>query len=174
METTINYTFDIECWKKGYVQYSRAFRKTKNIAVTVVFGVLALLFLEQIIRDPEYGAGWLCMGVSLMMALINLLNPKMEKKRLFSSLENITGDKYALRIYEDKFTVETVSLGDGGDVSGIAPVEIMLSEKSLKVFEEEDYFGLFSKTFFAVVPKKELNVYEISALQDLANKISSK
>lgn len=80
-KTSFEFSFDKDVWLKGYEIYNRLYRKRKKIIYTAVFGVLAILFLQQIIMNPSYGVGWVCMAISLGVVAAVWLNPLFERKR---------------------------------------------------------------------------------------------
>lgn len=189
MDEKYNFEFshNSEYWLDGYSEYVKLFRRKKTIILTSAFGVLSLLFLQQVIMDSSYGMGWVCFAISVSMMLITLLSPVMEKKNIDrNALDVIKDDRYIFRIYDDKYSVETIlpesdkeyleTDKEGNEISypDIPPTVTPLSEKSLKVIEKEGYFGFFSKISYCVIPKADLSGEDIKALKELADKINNK
>lgn len=185
----LNFEFshNSEYWLDGYNEYYKLFQRKKTIILTVAFGVLSLLFLQQVIFDSSYGLGWVCLAISVSMMLITLLSPVFEKKNIErNALDVIKDDRYIFRIYDDRYSVETIipesdkkyleADKDGNEVPYpvIKPTVTPLSEKSLKAIEKDGYFGFFSKFSFCVIPKSDLGENETKALNELADKINNK
>lgn len=184
---SFEFSHSSEYWLDGYKEYVRIFRRKKTIILSIAFGVLSLLFLQQVVIDSSYGLGWMCLAISVSMMLMTLLSPVFERKNIGrDALSVIKDDRYIFRIFDDKYSVETIlpnsdneylDTDDDGNkipLPEISPTITPLSEKSLKVLEKDGYFGFFSKISYCVIPKADLKDEDIKILKELADKINNK
>lgn len=189
MNEKYNFEFshNSEYWLDGYKEYFKIFRKKKTVIISIAFGVLSLLFLQQVIIDSTYGLGWVCLAISAAMLLMTVLTPVFERKNIeINALKVIKDDRYIFRIFDDKYSVETIlpksdgeflDTDDNGnkiELPKIEPTITPLSEDSLKVIEKEGYFGFFSKVSYCVIPKADLKEEDIKALNELKDRINNK
>lgn len=166
---SIEYGHEKQCWLDGYDSYTRLFKRKRQIVFTVLFAVIAVLFVEQIVRDPQYGTGWFCLAICIFMLAVNLLTPHIEKKKIACALDNIKDDRYTITIYEDRFCVKTVPSGE--EAEQIPETVTLLSDKTLRAVEKQGYYGLFSKTTFCIIPRSGLSEDENEALGRLVKSI---
>lgn len=183
---SFKFSHNHDFWIEGYDTYIRLYRRKRQIVFTVLFVVLAAMFIEQIIVDPEYGMGWLCLGISLFIILVNWLNPVFERKHVIAALEEIKNDSYVFRLYEHNYSVETIlpqsdgeQISDGEDsddasYSKIPKTVTELDDKSLKAVEKEEYFGLFSAKTMCIIPKADLLPSDCEMVSQLVKKINNK
>ncbi len=163
----IEFTGDRECWLAGYREYIKAISKKRIIIDCVVFGILSLLFIQQIVLQPNYGVGWICLAISVFMIVLTFITPIRQIKSVEATLDDIDGRKYIFKIYADKYSIE-------GAVDGAEPDVASLADKSLKAYERDKYYLLFAKDAFCVIPKAELSEDDSKAVSELIEKISKK
>lgn len=154
------YGVDQECTLHAFDLYNKTFGRGKLVS-TILFSVLTIMFIEQIIREPDNGISWICLAVSLGMLCTPWFTKKMERKSVKSVMEDIANDKYVLTVNEEEFTVKTILPANENAEEEENKPEILesvwkLSDPTLKFTEQEKYFGILSKSCFYVVPKKDL------------------
>ena len=164
---TIEFSSERECWLAGYREYVKAISKKRIIIDCVVFGILSLLFIQQILIQPDYGMGWVCLAISVFKIVLSFIVPIRQIKSVEATLDDIDGRKYILKIYDDKYSVEGAADGAEPDVTSFA-------EKSLKTCDKDKYYLLFSKDSFCVIPKAKLSEADNRAVSELIVKISKK
>ncbi len=164
---TLEFTGDRECWLAGYREYVKSISKKRIIIDCVIFGILSLLFIQQIVIQPDYGVGWICLAISVFMIVMSFITPIRQIKSVEATLDDIDGRKYIFKIYDDKYSVEGIENSAEADVTS-------LTEKSLKAFNREKYYGLYSKNTFCVIPKACLSEADSRAVLELIEKISKK
>lgn len=162
---SFEFTGDRECWLAGYREYVKAISKKRIIIDCVVFGILSLLFIQQVAIKPDYGVGWICLAISVFMIVLTFITPLRQIKSVDATLDDIDGRKYILKIYDDKYSVE-------GAIDGAEPDVTSLAEKSLKAYDREKYYLIFAKDSFCVVPKADLSEADSKAVSELIEKIS--
>lgn len=164
---TFEFSSDRECWLAGYREYVKAISKKRIIIDCMVFGILSLLFIQQVVLQPDYGVGWICLAISVFMIAMSFITPIRQVKSVEATLDDIDGRKYIFKIYDDKYSVEGIQQEAEADVTS-------LTEKSLKAYDREKYFGLYSKDTFCVIPKASISEADSRAVSELIEKISKK
>lgn len=165
------YSVKPEEWLEGYDLYYKLYRRKGTYLKAALFVAALVLFAQQVWLDPFFTMGWICAAVCVgAIVCIVFLNPKMERKTTERALEMINGDKYELLLTEDKLTVSTVVPEGEEAPADVRPTVIDIRDKSVKIIETEKIIGLFSKEMSAVVPKSELNDYDIQTLKETVEK----
>ncbi len=163
---TLEFTCDRECWLAGYREYIKSISKKRIIIDCVIFGILSLLFIQQIVLQPDYGVGWICLAISVFMIVMSFITPIRQIKSVEATLDDIDGRKYIFKIYDDKYSVVGMQSAE--------PDVTSLAEKSLWACDREKYYGLYSKDTFCVIPKACLSEADLRAVSELIEKISKK
>lgn len=178
-KTSFEFSFDKDVWLKGYEIYNRLYRKRKKIIYTAVFGVLALLFLQQIIMNPSYGVGWVCMAISLGVVAAVWLNPLFERKKIEPALDALKDDKYSVSIYDNKYTVKTIlpesdneflEVDENGERIPLEPIpetSVSFEDKDFKAVITDELIGMFTANTQCIIPKKCLDEEKIKLIEDL-------
>lgn len=171
------YSIKKEEWLEGYDLYQKIFRQKFTYIKAAVFLIPLLLFIQQIWLDPYFKMGYVCIAVCIGAIVCIFLTPRMERKTHERALEAIKDDKYKLTVTEEAITVETILPDtdreylekdkDGNEIPlpEIRPTVIPLSERSLKLIESENVVGIFTKTVSIVIPRSELNDYDVETLK---------
>ncbi|MCD8005448.1 MAG: hypothetical protein LUF29_00510, partial [Oscillospiraceae bacterium] len=174
---TIEYGFDQESWLEGYDTYYKLYRRRRTIIFVALFLVLALLFVQQVVMDPSYGVGWMCLAICLAVAVVYALSPWYERKNVIKALPAIENDRYVMKIYPEKITIRTILPEDDSeylepDESGnlkpypeIPETVIDLTDKTLKTAETDKMFGIFTKYTQCIIPKKDVSEEELERLK---------
>ena len=159
--------------EEAFVTFQKKYILKSNILKTVAFGILALLFIYQIINAPDNFASWLCFVVCLAVIFIVWYNPIKIRKTLMQSLKPLEDDRYIFKLYENKFTIETVipqeeideAIKEGEEPVKIPPKVVDFSDTGLSVLEKENMFVIFlKKESIYVLPKRCMTENEIKQL----------
>lgn len=137
---SLEFTCDRECWLAGYREYIKSISKKRIIIDCIIFGILSLLFIQQIVLQPDYGVGWICLAISVFMIVMSFITPIRQIKSVETTLDDIDGRKYIFKIYDDKYSVAGMQSAE--------PDVTSLAEKSLWACDREKYYGLYSKNTF--------------------------
>lgn len=171
----LSVTYDIKNTEEeeAFVEFQKKFILKSNILKTVAFGILAILFIYQIVKAPDNFASWLCMVVCLAVIFIVWYNPIKIRKTLMQSLKPLEDDRYIFKLYENKFSIETVisqeeidqAIKDGEEPPNIPPRIVSFRDIGLSVYEKDNLFIIFlKKESIYVLPKRCLTENEIKQL----------
>ncbi len=159
--------------EEAFITFQKKYILKSNILKTVAFGILALLFIYQIVNAPDNFASWLCFVVCLAVIFIVWYNPIKIRKTLIQSLKPLEDDRYIFKLYENKFTIETVipqeeideAIKEGEEPVKIPPKVVDFSDTGLSVLEKENMFVIFlKKESIYVLPKRCMTESEIKQL----------
>ncbi len=159
------YTADKKDFLEGYDLYHKLYRQKAVYIKAAIFLIPLLLFIQQICMDPYFYMGYLCIIVCTAAIVCIILTPNMERRTTERALENISGRKYQFTLYEDRLTVERVYPEGEEPAAKIMSTEISLGEKSLKLIETETVVGIFTKAESVVLPKREMNDYDLETIR---------
>lgn len=159
--------------EEAFITFQKKYILKSNILKTVAFGILALLFIYQIVNAPDNFASWLCFVVCLAVIFIVWYNPIKIRKTLMQSLKPLEDDRYIFKLYENKFSIETVipqeeideAIKEGEEPVKIPPKVVDFSDAGLSVLEKENMFVVFlKKESIYVLPKRCMTESEIKQL----------
>lgn len=160
--------------EEAFIAYQKKYILKSNVLKTVAFGILAILFIYQIVNAPDNFASWLCFVVCLAVIFIVWYNPIKIRKTLMQSLKPLEDDRYIFKLYENKFSIETVipqeeideAIKEGEEPTKIPPRVFDFSDTGLSVMEKKDMFIIFlKKESIYVLPKRCLTESEIKELR---------
>lgn len=171
----LSVTYDIKNTEEeeAFISFQKKYILKSSILKTVAFGILALLFIYQIINSPDNFASWLCFVVCLAVIFIVWYNPIKIRRTLMESLKPLEDDKYIFKLYENKFSIETIisqeeideAIAEGEEPTQISPRVVDFSDTGLSVLEKESMFVIFlKKESIYVIPKRCLTESEIKEL----------
>lgn len=175
---SLSVTYDIKNTEEeeAFIAFQKKYIFKSNIIKTVAFGILAVLFIYQIINAPDNFASWLCMTVCLAVIFIVWYNPIKIRKTLMQSLKPLEDDRYIFKLYENKFSIETVisqeeideAIKEGEEPVQIPPRVVSFSDTGLSVLQRENMFVIFlKKESIYVLPKRCMTESEIKQLSDV-------
>lgn len=159
--------------EEAFITFQKRFVVKSSILKTVAFGILAIMFIYQIIKAPDNFASWLCFVVCIAVIFIVWYNPVKIRKTLIESLKPLEDDRYIFKLYENKFSIETVipqeeidqAIKDGEEPEKIPPRVVSFSDTGLSVLEKENMFVIFlKKESIYVLPKRCMTESEIKEL----------
>lgn len=164
--------------EEAFISFQRRFILKSSILKTIAFGILALMFIYQIVNKPDNFPSWLCFIVCLAVIFIVWYNPIKIRKTLLESLKPLENDRYTFKLYENKFSIETIISQEeideanqaGEEIPQIQPRIVDFRDRGLSVLEKENMFIIFlGKESIYVLPKRcmtESEIKEISFIFD--------
>lgn len=171
----LSITYDIKNTEEeeAFITFQKKFIVKSSIIKTIAFGVLALMFIYQIIKAPDNFASWLCLVVCLAVIFIVWYNPFKIRKTLMESLKPLENDRYIFKLYENRFSIGTIisqeeideAIKEGEEPPQIPPKIVSFSDTGLSVLEKENMFVIFlKKESIYVLPKRCMTDSEIKEL----------
>lgn len=194
----ISYKVSSEQWIQGWEKYYDTFRFKGQVIRAAIFLVPLILFVEQVIKDPSYGAGWICIVICLLSMAVLLLSKFTEKRNYIKLLEVGATDTFTLSVADNDLMLikveegqnQTVTVEDDNvsiegeladdadldkeELSDIPPMKCDLSDKLVKAFESDEFFGIFSDILSCVIPKSQLSEEDASSLREALKKAMDK
>lgn len=175
--TKFVYKLSKENWTEGYDLFFDLFKKKSKYFKIITFAVLSLLFLDQVIKAPDYVAGWLCLGLCLFMVVGGFIKPSMERKNMIEAFDGIAGDTYCLEVFEERIEIstefednkdhlDTDENGEKLELPEIPKSIVEFEDKLLKCYETKDIIILFSKNGNFIIPKSEIDSENIEVLKE--------
>ncbi len=172
---SLEYKISKEEWLSGYDLYYNLFKKKTTYLKAAIFVIPLILFIEQVIRDPSFTVGWVCIGICVAMIGSALFTGKLERKNMATALDAIKDDSYVLNLYEDRLTVKTIvnespenlEYDENGELKPLPEIPesvCELTDKTLKVYETKDLVALFSRKGSFFVPKSAINESDLDIL----------
>ncbi len=159
--------------EEAFIAFQKKYILKSSILKTVAFGILAALFIYQIVKNPDNFASWLCFVVCLAVIFIVWYNPVKIRKTLMQSLKPLEDDQYTFKLYENKFSIETIipqeeidqAVEEGEEPTEIPPKVVNFSDMGLAVLEKENMFVIFlKKESIYILPKRALSESEIKEI----------
>ncbi len=163
---------------EGYDIYYRVKKRKFTFIKAALFAIVLILFIQQVIMDPYYTLGWICIIICAGAIACIFATPKMERKNFERANEALKDDAYRLETDGKTLTVSTVLPDSDGEYLDIGkdgepipqpeikPTVIDLTAKDFKSFESENVITASDRTAFFTVPKSALSKYEIETLRD--------
>ena len=132
----------------------------KNYLYSGLLVVLTILYILQVIKNPEYTQGIILLMVCVVVLVGIWFLPYNHRRRVKKAVEHVQ-TSYSIKFMEDKVIVPSRE-------SGVEDLEIYFEDNQLEVLENDKMFILMlsRQTLFAL-PKRCLNpeqAKEISAI----------
>jgi len=103
-----NYSIPMDMFASAFKDFQKKFVYPKNILMTSVFGLIAVLYTFPLAEDPKNSVCIMIIIVCLFMIGGMWLNPLMIRKKLLGSIEGIQNDRYIAELYSDRIDIGTV------------------------------------------------------------------
>lgn len=173
----LHYSIDKNEWLEGWNIYFKTFKQKWVYIRAAIFLVPLALFVEQVVRDPSYGVGWVSIGICIACISALFFSRNTEKKNYINALEALKDDEYILTVDGATLTLETIlpesdkeflepdEEGNLKEYPAIEPTVCDLTDKTLKCFETQNIIGLFSEKFGCVIPKAKIDENELCELK---------
>ncbi|MCD8328296.1 MAG: YcxB family protein [Ruminococcus sp.] len=165
--------YDIKNTEEGeaFTAFQKKYVFKQNILKTVVFALIGIIFAIRIAFQPENAVYWIGLVICLAAIFIFWYNPHRIKKTLMQSLKPLEDDRYIFKLYDYKFSIETVLPEDErydeeGKEIKIPPRVVQFDDIGLKIIEKEKMFVLFlKKDTIYVLPKRCMEDYQIQIVK---------
>ena len=140
----------------GYMLFYNEFVKKKNIKLTLILGVLALVFLFSVIVSPKGYINYMLLLITLSIIALRWLNSSGAKRDAVMSAEEVKNDSYRLDFYNSRILLKASEF-TGDKIYTYPPVMIRFEDIDLKVLDyEEIYVLIFKKSYVYTVPKSAM------------------
>lgn len=104
----LNYNITIDEEDRAFRLFQKLYVFKKNVINTILFGVVAVIFLFQIIADKTSYLSWGLMTVCVAMIAMTWITPIRVRKMLLVALEALKDDRYIFRLFKKEFEIETI------------------------------------------------------------------
>ena len=155
---TLDYDVKNEEEDRAFLQFQKKYVYPHNIKVTIAFGIVAVIFIISIFRNPNgylnYVLGFIC----LFMIALTWYNTVRIRKYLVKALKVLEDDKYRFTLYDDSFRIETIETAEEPeeDAEPIKPLTVKFDETDVSVIETDEMFILIVKKEALYVLAKRL------------------
>ncbi len=160
-EKVLSFEYDVKNKEEeeAFITFQKKYVYKSNIIKTVIFGILAVLFLISFIRDPKEYLNPVLMVICLTVIFVVWFNTKKIRSSLMQALKVLENDKYIFTLYDDRFTIETEvdesEFEEDEEIPVIPPRVVYFKDISLSVIEKLDMFVLIlKKDTIYVLPKR--------------------
>ena len=175
---TLSYKISLEERLEGYDIYYRVKKRKFTFIKAAAFAIMLILFIQQVIMNPKYTLGWICIIVCLGAIACIFATPKMERKNYGYANEALKDDVYRFEMSKDKILVSTVlpdsdekyldidKEGNAVSQPEIQPTAVDMTDRKFSAYESENVFTVSDSGAFFTVPKSGLSKYEEQELRD--------
>ena len=140
----------------GYMLFYNEFVKKKNIKLTLVLGLVALIFLFSVIISPKGYLNYMLLLITLSIIAMKWINSESAKKDAIISAEDVKNDSYKLDFYNSRILLKASEF-TGDKIYNYPPVMIRFEDIELKVLDyEEIYVLIFKNSYVYTVPKSAM------------------
>ena len=155
----------------GYMLFYNEFIKKSNIKLTLIMGLLALIFLFAVIVSPKGYLSYMLLLMTLSVIALKWLNSASAKKEALQSADDVKNDSYRLDFYNSRILLKASEL-TGDKIYNYPPVMIRFEDIDLKVLDYEEFYVLiFKKNYVYTVPKSAMNKEQNSVFRKLLENI---
>lgn len=161
--------------EEAFITFQKKYVYKSNIIKTVIFGILAILFLVSFIRSPKEYLNPVLMVICLTVIFVVWFNTKKIRTSLMQALKVLENDRYIFTLYDDRFSIETIldesEFDEDEEILVIKPRVVYFKDITLSVIEKLDMFVLIlKKDTIYVLPKR---CFDENASKELHDKFSS-
>ena len=162
--------------EQAFTAFQKKYVYKGNIIKTVLFGIVALLFLVSFIRDPKEYLNPVLMFVSLAFIFVIWFNTFKIRKSLLQALKVLENDKYIFTLYDDRFSIETIldesEFDEDEEIPVVKPRVVTFGETEIHVIENIDmYILILKKDTIYVLPKR---CFDENVSKELGDKFREK
>ena len=152
----------------AFKEFQKKYVLKSNIIRTILFALIGALFIQQVIKNPDYTLGWGLIGVCVAFIFFIWYNPYKIRKSLLRALKEIENDIYEFELYDDYFSIKTIFCENKEEIASISELEdkeeeqqeippriVYFNKEPFEVVEIEEMFVIFMKrqTIY-VLPKR--------------------
>ncbi len=145
----------------AFKQFQKKYVFKKNLIKSVLFLILLGLFIDQVVRKPDYTMGWVLITICAAFLFLIWYNPYKIRKNLMKALKEIENDVYEFELYPEYFSIKTLYFSDNDEVtslsqleeneedqitpSEVAPREVYFDKEDVAIDEIEEMFVIYIK-----------------------------
>ena len=109
-EPVLSFEYDVknEEEERAFLAFQKKFVYAHNWKITAAFGVVAVLFIVSIVRNPSGYLNWVLAFICLAIIVLTWYNTRRIRKYLMQALKPLEDDKYVFTLYDDSFKIETL------------------------------------------------------------------
>ena len=162
--------------EQAFTAFQKKYVYKGNIIKTVLFGIVALLFMISFIRDPKEYLNPVLMFISLAFIFVIWFNTFKIRKSLMQALKVLENDKYIFTLYDDKFSIETIldesEFEEDEEIPVVQPRIVGFGDTEIHVIENIDmYILILKKDTIYVLPKR---CFDENVSKELGEKFKEK
>ncbi|MBR1422185.1 MAG: hypothetical protein IJ571_01915 [Ruminococcus sp.] len=161
---------------RAFLTFQKKYVYPHNIKVTVAFGIVAVVFIASIIRNPDGYLNYVLAFICLFTIALTWYNTVRIRKYLIKALKVLEDDKYRFTLYDDSFVIETLetSADEDEDAPPIEPNKVLFEETQVSVIENDEMFVIVvKKESIYVLAKRLITDSQQEILRDNLSKILS-
>ena len=142
-EPVLSFEYDVknEEEESAFLACQRKFVYAHNWKITAAFGVVAVLFIVSIVRNPSGYLNWVLAFICLAIIVLTWYNTRRIRKYLMQALKPLEDDKYVFTLYDDSFKIETLPTEEEKQEEDFTPVPpriVGFEDISLNVLENDE------------------------------------
>lgn len=172
---TLNYTISVDEYERAFIIFQKRYVFPKNYIMTALFGVIIVLYIQQLFTDPTYMTAWILGGVCLVFIALIWYNAFKIRRSLMRSIKDIADDRYTTAFLPDGLRIQTeIAVTDeAAEEYNPEPRKISYINDKVQILENGEMFILYlKKQMFYVIPKRCLSESEIAFLgEEFAEKL---
>ena len=163
-EPVLSFEYDVknEEEERAFLAFQKKFVYAHNWKITAAFGVVAVLFIVSIVRNPSGYLNWVLAFICLAIIVLTWYNTRRIRKYLMQALKPLEDDKYVFTLYDDSFKIETLE----EDFTPVPPRIVGFEDISLNVLENDEMFIIIlKKETIYVLAKRVMNEQQQETLR---------
>lgn len=165
------YNIPLDMFAKAFITFQKKYVYPKNIIISILFGVIMILYIIGLIREPSNTLCYLLIGFCVVIIITTWLNVINVRKKLMSSISEIEEDVYDFTLYGDCLSIQSMIAIDQNKENYqevCEPTVIYLSNKNVKASEYNDYYILYiHNRMFYIIPKKDFSNEENKQITEI-------
>ena len=170
-EPVLSFEYDVknEEEERAFLAFQKKFVYAHNRKITAAFGVVAVLFIVSIVRNPSGYLNWVLAFICLAIIFLTWYNTRRIRKYLMQALKPLENDKYVFTLYDDSFKIETLPTEEEKQEEDFTPVPpriVGFEDISLNVLENDEMFIIIlKKETIYVLAKRVMNEQQQETLR---------
>lgn len=170
-EPVLSFEYDVknEEEERAFLAFQKKFVYAHNLKITAAFGVVAVLFIVSIVRNPSGYLNWVLAFICLAIIVLTWYNTRRIRKYLMQALKPLEDDKYVFTLYDDSFKIETLPTEEEKQEEDFTPVPpriVGFEDISLNVLENDEMFIIIlKKETIYVLAKRVMNEQQQETLR---------
>lgn len=145
--------------REALALFQRKHTFPRCVVYTLIFTALFVFYLDALLKDSSYAAGYLLMAICLGAIAYTWYYPVKMRRQILRALEDIRDDTYVCTLYENRVEIKTVPPPDGNPErqEPLEPTRLVFGVSRLYVVENERMFMLHVKReLIYILPKRRM------------------